>query len=110
MAEDWDPISVQAAEPTFGIQVGQTVVRTHGPAKCAGRPCCVHNPSDHHMRTWPQNWRGDRGLMERTCPHGVGHPDPDDIAFKAATRGERYAHYEAIHGCDGCCAQPDNGG
>lgn len=77
---------------------------THDPSKCEGRPCCIHNPSDHSMRDFPQLWRSDRGLMERTCPHGIGHPDPDDIAHKRQTRGEEYARYEAIHGCDGCCA------
>jgi hypothetical protein len=52
------------------------------------------------MITWPQNWRGDKGMMERFCPHGVGHPDPDDL--KVMTR-EGYG----IHGCDGCCAPPN---
>lgn len=67
--------------------------------------CVVHNPSDHKMRDWPLHWRGDRGLMERLCPHGVGHPDPDDIAFKKRTRGEAAATTEAVHGCDGCCME-----
>ena len=37
--------------------------------------------------------------MERTCPHGVGHPDPDSP----------WAHdsHEWIHGCDGCCLDED---
>lgn len=43
------------------------------------------------MRTWPSVWRADRRLLERLCPHGVGHPDPDD---RSADR---------VHGCDGCC-------
>lgn len=43
------------------------------------------------MVLWPQHWRGDRHLMERICPHGVGHPDPDDI------------NPDGVHGCDGCC-------
>lgn len=77
---------------------------THDAAQCEGRPCCIHNPSAHSMRAFPQLWRADRGLMERICPHGIGHPDPDDIAYKRLSRGAEYAHYEAIHGCDGCCA------
>ena len=64
----------------------------HPSSKCAGRPCTLHNRSAHHMRGWPQYWRDDAQLMERTCSHGVGHPDPDDL--KAPT-------YR--HGCDGCC-------
>jgi hypothetical protein len=46
------------------------------------------------MRRWPQNWRGDRYLIERICPHGVGHPDPDDL------------NPDTVHGCDGCCTPP----
>lgn len=95
-----------AAEPILGAQMhGPVALRTHSPDKCAGQACCVHNPSDHHMVAWRQNWRGDRGLMERMCPHGIGHPDPDDIDFKRRTRGETFAYYEGVHGCDGCCAK-----
>ncbi len=72
---------------------------THGATKCAGEYCCIHNPSDHHMREWPMRWRDDKGQMERICPHGVGHPDPDDAAYR-----ERLGQgYKNIHGCDGCC-------
>lgn len=80
-----------------------TELRTHGLADCDGHPCCIHDPSDHPMRDFPLFWRADRGLMERTCPHGIGHPDPDDIAHKRRARGEKFARYESIHGCDGCC-------
>jgi hypothetical protein len=55
---------------------------THTPDKCKGRHCCIHNPSDHHMRKWLMNYRQDKGMMERICPeHGVGHPDPDDLDY-----------------------------
>ena len=74
------------------------VLLVHSRSKCQGQHCCIHNPSDHHMRDWPQNWRGDRGIMERICPHGIGHPDPDDPKTKSK--------YEGIHGCDGCCQPP----
>lgn len=70
---------------------------------CIKHNCVIHNPSDHPMREFKTHWRGDRGLMERICPHEVGHPDPDDIAFKRRLKGEKFAHYEAIHGCCGCC-------
>jgi hypothetical protein len=39
--------------------------------------------------------------MERICPHGVGHPDPDDAAYHIRI-GQGY---KTIHGCDGCCRQ-----
>lgn len=70
---------------------GGEVITAHEPHQCAGEFCTVHKPSDHSMRAYPQHWRSDRGIMERTCPHGVGHPDPDDLTL------------DTVHGCDGCC-------
>lgn len=103
--KDYDLISVDIAEPTFGAQIGKGLVRTHGASDCAGpvgengKPiCCIHNPSNHHMVTWGQNWRGDKGMMERLCLHGIGHPDPDDLAV-------RTTEWAGVHGCDGCCTQ-----
>lgn len=72
---------------------GQVLKNVHDSSLCAGRYCCIHNPSDHSMKKFPQNFRMDRGFMERVCPHGVGHPDPDD------------PYADPIHGCDGCCAE-----
>ena len=73
--------------------VGGQVIIAHCKKSCnKNKPCCIHNPSDHHMKDWPQNWRNDRGIMERICPHGVGHPDPDC-----------HNKENTIHGCDGCC-------
>ena len=70
----------------------------HNQSLCEGQPCTIHNRSDHHMRSWPQHWRDDTAVMERTCPHGVGHPDPDSPWPWDSSRW--------IHGCDGCCDQP----
>lgn len=97
-----------AAEETFGIQVGGAVLENVHPAEaCAGRHCVLHNPSDHHMRGWKLNWRGDRGIMERLCPeHGVGHPDPDDVGYHVDVLGDEYA---GVHGCCGCCRYPPAG-
>jgi len=81
---------------------GQAIL-VHNRSKCKGEYCVIHNPSNHHMKSWPTHWRGDRGLMERICPHGVGHPDPDDIAFKVRMGADQL--YEAAHGCDGCCLE-----
>lgn len=111
-ADDYELIGLSGAEPTQGAQVGNILLRTHGPAQCVGEYCCIHNPSDHPLRDAPMNWRGDRGLMERLCQHGVGHPDPDDLTHKQRVFMQRYdesyrERYEArafaIHGCDGCC-------
>ena len=72
------------------------IMWTHKKDLCAGQHCTIHNMSNHSMRDYPQLWRGDRNIMERVCPHGVGHPDPDD--FNVMTNP-----HEVIHGCDGCC-------
>ena len=64
---------------------------THIRANCKGEYCTIHRRSNHSMRSFPQNWRPDRGIMERICEHGVGHVDPDEITE------------DRTHGCDGCC-------
>lgn len=71
-------------------------VITHHPAEACTPPCPIHRPGEHHMVTWTLNWRNDRGIFERICPHGIGHPDPD------STRPDD----DAVHGCDGCCQTP----
>lgn len=45
-------------------------------------------PKDPLPEGWTRFYREDRG-WENTCPHGVGHPQPDDE--------------DQVHGCDGCC-------
>lgn len=74
------------------------LVNVHSPYQC-GNPCAVHRKTDHNMRKFPQHFRSDTGLMERTCPHGIGHPDPDSLPFFT----ERGIEGMDIHGCDGCC-------
>ena len=87
------------AEPVHGIQTRNGVLMTHPATECVGRACVVHNPSDHKMKNWTLNWRGDRRIMERLCPaHGVGHPDPDDAAYRASIGDD-----DTVHGCCGCC-------
>ncbi len=80
-------------------------LRTHPEKYCAGQICCIHNPSDHPLRDAALNWRDDRHLMERICSHGIGHPDPDDLAHKRRMMpSDVYDNYAfGIHGCDGCC-------
>ena len=60
--------------------------------------CVIHEPSDHHMIGWKTHWRGDRGLMERICPHDIGHPDPDHLDYSNEQT-------DGVHGCDGCCLE-----
>jgi hypothetical protein len=82
-----------------GAQVpGGILTGVHPPEACAGRGCVIHNPSAHRLADAPLNWRADRRIMERLCEHGIGHPDPDDAAFRASQGDE-----DTMHGCDGCC-------
>jgi hypothetical protein len=81
-------------------------LRVHAATECQGRHCVIHNPSAHPMRDWPLVWRSDRQLMERICPHGVGHPDPDHVAFLAQFVSAEAAALHQQHGCDGCCDEP----
>lgn len=80
----------------------EVLIGVHPSSACKGQNCTLHNLSDHHMRSWPQHWRSDRAVMERICEHGVGHPDPDDYHFQGPK-----GVYEAVHGCDGCCVEPE---
>lgn len=81
---------------------GEILEGVHPRTACEGRYCCIHNPSDHVMYEFPLHFRNDNGLMERICPHGIGHPDPDALAYEEMVRpGSALAR--SIHGCDGCC-------
>ena len=86
----------------IGLHDGRTML-VHLPEACDGQTCCIHNPSSHALDTAPLNWRSDMRTMERVCQHGIGHPDPDDLAFKRRALGEDQAWGFGIHGCDGCC-------
>ena len=81
---------------TYMLENSNVVLKNvHKESDCVGDTCVIHKKTKHHMRHMPQLWRSDRGIMERVCEHGVGHPDPDS----PWPRGS----YEWIHGCDGCC-------
>lgn len=88
------------AEPMFGM-VAEGRVRIHDKDACGGHECPFHGPSDHKMLDWPMLIRLDRcAMVERICPHGVGHPDPDSAAFLNGLQGTTVY---SRHGCDGCC-------
>lgn len=71
---------------------GSLILGAHTEEACGGRSCALHGPSDHWARDMPLRWvhpGGEtdgpatrRGRMERLCPHGVWHDDPDDLAFR----------------------------
>lgn len=91
---------------SFQDSFGQTVVNVHSEnEECRELGCVIHNPTDHNLRHLPLRWR-EAGVFdvkpshfERICEHGVGHPDPDSVAYHARNGRD----YIAIHGCDGCC-------
>lgn len=80
----------------YTLEHSRIKIRTHNLEDCKGEICAIHNKTKHRMRKFPQHWRTDRGIMERICPHGIGHPDPDDLRI-------RTQNDDGIHGCDGCC-------
>jgi hypothetical protein len=55
---------------------GQVLSGVHSSEQCAGRPCCIHNPSDHPMRGWKQLFYA--GMMFRISDDDGLYPDPDD--------------------------------
>lgn len=77
-------------------------IRHHARKNCSTDLYCpFHDPSMHVMADWPMSLR-ETGLIERICPHGVGHPDPDSAAFIATGYGHPVQTW-LTHGCDGCC-------
>jgi hypothetical protein len=53
------------------------------------------------MSEWPRAWREGLGVHLRICPHGIGHPDPEDVLDMQAVGG-----VSGRHRCDGCCVAP----
>lgn len=77
----------------------------HDAPQCEGHPCPFHNPSHHRLWKAQINWRSDRHLVERICEHGVGHPDPDHLAWVRMALGEAASDERGVHGCcwERCC-------
>lgn len=94
-------MKISTSEPIFGAAIGEREIKIHSPKECEGRSCPFHNPSKHKMKDWPMNVRLDnRSLIERICSHGVGHPDPDSVAYFKSIG----IVYMDLHACCGCCA------
>lgn len=86
----------------IGMYTGPPLI-VHDNDDCRGRNCCIHWPSPHPLADRPLNWRGPWIGMERICEHGIGHPDPDDLAYRKSIG----APLHTVHGCDGCCCPID---
>jgi hypothetical protein len=81
-------------------RIGGTVVaNVHDAGRCIRWACVIHAPTAHSLSDWPILYRADRGIVERLCQHGVGHPDPDQWPYWQATG----RMFEQVHSCDGCC-------
>lgn len=87
--------------------IGGRMLKVHRASECAGEVCSVHNPSAHHMVTWPRDWTSHNYAMWRVCSHGVRHIDPDHAAY-VRTAGI-FAGDSCGPNCDGCCQPPDEG-
>lgn len=96
-----NPVEEFDLREEFVLPDGKRLANVHAKTRCEGRPCVVHNPTDHHMRGFPLTWRDDRRIFERVCPHGIGHPDPDAFAFQLSLPSGDDGW--GVHGCDGCC-------
>jgi hypothetical protein len=48
------------------------------------------------------HWIDFAPLVERVCRHGVGHPDPDSVAWLERQGFGRFGCVD----CDGCCRPP----
>jgi len=82
----------------------------HPERHCATeKHCAVHRPSKKNwLREWPFVVRLDKaGIMERICPHGVGHSDPDSLKWVRRYVGKKNAFALGTHGCDGCCRRQE---
>lgn len=75
----------------------------HGPESCGGRACPFHAPSRHHMVAWPiaMPITVDDLVIERVCPHGILHPDPDSLDLAEIFDPTVKVLYQ--HPCCGCC-------
>lgn len=89
----------------FTDDYGTTIYNIHLPEVCAGRPCSIHAPSAEARAIGklsirvPGPWDIKPMHFERICEHGVGHPDPDDLAYWCSLGEDSMG----VHGCDGCC-------
>ena len=81
---------------------GEVWLNVHSEDACSGETCVIHNPTKHSMSTFPMHLR-ETGLVERTCEHHIGHPDPDSAAHMDRAYGHTPGTW-LVHGCDGCCA------
>lgn len=86
---------------------GTLVVNAHDVHYCSG-VCPLHSPSDHWARAMTMRWIHDTsgGRMERRCPHGHWHDDPDDLEYRL-NAGAQIQVFRSCP-CDCPCECPRN--
>lgn len=93
-----DTLLAIANRPNTVVTATGLILSVHSAEVCRP-PCPIHAPTDHPMRGWPKLWRD--AYFERLCEHGVGHPDPDSMAYFERLGLDGMG----VHGCDGCCSR-----
>ena len=87
---------------TYRTGAGQELENVHHFTVCLDSDFCViHHPMPGPWEQWPTYWRTDRAMMERLCPHGVGHPVAENYG-----RPGLPDHF-FVHGCCGCPCSPN---
>jgi hypothetical protein len=71
-------------------------INSHDESQCEAVTCPMHKRTDHHMRGFKQFFLHGWDIVVRVCPHGVKHPDPDDMYAMSS-------EYAENHNCDACC-------
>lgn len=76
---------------------------------CRSWTKCIPEKDCRDCRLWTNNWRREMmlrtsSLIEHTCVHGVGHPNPFAVMMLDRLYG---LGGMGIHGCDGCCSRND---
>jgi hypothetical protein len=85
-------------KPGYITGTKQMLFNVHAKETCRGW-CVIHNPMPGPWDEWPTHWRDDMGIMERLCPHGIGHPAAEELVNSFSI---------GVHPCDGCpCSLPD---
>lgn len=59
----------------------------HPKELCKGQVCPLHNPSNHALSHYPQNWREDWGVMTRMVD-GKDVVDPDEYKLQHLKPGD----------------------
>lgn len=80
------------------LESGQTI-QCHERTECLGQWCAIHQPMPGPWAEWPRLWHNEHNIMERTCPHGIGHPVAEMYDFYI----DNGRAFDLVHGCCSEC-------